>query len=306
MALAGIAVGRWKKIPVAVDMAEVYPLGLRDNWKYDRMKWGDIFVRNPFLADIVERITIRFADHIFAVSPEAREWFLKRGISSNKITEVGNTPDLARFDPDSVGRRGSQPGGNFHLIFVGIFAGDRGLKLALSAMRKVTAQRADIFLTIVGDGKMRGEIERMVIDLGLENNVRLTGWIENRLIPSLIAEADVGLLPFLPCEHIHITLSNKLFDYMAMGIPVLAADTRSLKRVVGETGCGITFKAGSEQNLAEKILLMYANPELRKECSDNGRESALRLYNWGKDERRLLDAISRVCSKPEQSLATST
>ena len=224
-----------------------------------------------------------------AVSPEAREWFLKRGVAPDKITEVGNTPDLSRFDPVGAKERPPQSAQEkFHLIFVGIFAGDRGLKLTLSAMHRVIARREDIFLTIVGDGKMRGEIERMVGDLGLENNVRLTGWIENRMVPSLIADADVGLLPFLPCEHIHITLPNKLFDYMAMGIPVLAADTRSLKRVVGETGCGITFKAGSEEDLADKILMMYRDPELRDRCSGNGRDVALKRYNWDEDGKRLL------------------
>jgi glycosyltransferase involved in cell wall biosynthesis len=291
MALGGLTVGKMRKIPVAIDMAEVYPLGLRDNWKYDQMKWSDIFVRNPFFADIVEKITLKFADYIFVVSPEAREYFLRRNFSDEKITEVGNTPDLTRFDPRAAtGAKNTVHPGAFQIIFVG----DRGLNLSLSAMEDVIRRQPAIHLTIVGDGPMRGEIERQRQQLGLENNVRLTGWIENRLVPSFIAQADLGLLPFLPCEHIHTTLPNKLFDYMAMGVPVLAADTQSLKRVVSETGCGITFRAGSEQDLADKILTMYEDSELRKKCSRNGRAFTLRKYNWGEDSGRLLGAIATL------------
>ena len=306
MALAGIAIGRFKRIPVAIDMAEVYPLGLRSNWQYNRMKPWDILVRNPFFADIVERITIEFANHIFVVSSEAKNRFLERGVSSESITLIGNTPNLELFNANISERCEKKlPRGAFNIVFVGIFTGNRGLKLAVSAMREVVRTSNKIHLTLVGNGWMYEELEKMVKLLGLEENIHFTGWIDNQLIPSIMADVDVGLLPFLPCEHIHITLPNKLFDYMAMGVPVLAADTRSLKRVVNETGCGITFKAGSEKDLADKILLMHADSELRRKCSEKGKKFSLKKYNWEKDGKRLLDAISRVCSKPEENLATS-
>ena len=76
-------------------------------------------------------------------------------------------------------------------------------------------------------------------------------------------------------------------------------------RIVSETGCGITFKAGSKKDLAEKILLLHGNPALRRRCAEKGKEFSLREYNWEKDGKRLLDAISRVCSESEEGLATS-
>ena len=306
LALAGIAIGRTLGIPVQVDMAEIYPLGLRSNWKYNRMTVTDLFVRNPYFADAVEWFTVRLTDHIFSVSLEAREWFLQKGVSPGRITEVGNTPDLERFDPNVAKKdQPKLPHGAFNIIFVGIFTGNRGLKLAVSAMAEVVRKQADVHLTFVGDGWIRGEIEELVEQLGLKENVHFTGWIDNPLVPSFIAEADLGLLPFLPCEHIHVTLPNKLFDYMAMGLPVLAADTRSLKRVLNETECGITFKAASREELAAKILIMHDDVELRRRCAANGRKFALKKYNWGKDAENLLAAISRLDPKSEGAFAVS-
>ena len=56
--------------------------------------------------------------------------------------------------------------------------------------------------------------------------------------------ASIGILPFLATEHINITLANKLFDYMASALPIVASDVVPMRRVLSETEAGVLFPAG--------------------------------------------------------------
>jgi glycosyltransferase involved in cell wall biosynthesis len=96
---------------------------------------------------------------------------------------------------------------------------------------------------IVGEGQMRAPLAARVQRLGVSDSVRLPGFIGHDRLPDLIVRADAGVLPFHACPHINATLANKLFEYMALALPVIVSDVPPMLRVLAETSCG-RFRSG--------------------------------------------------------------
>ena len=103
--------------------------------------------------------------------------------------------------------------------------------------------------------------------------------------------AQVGLLPFLDCAHIRITLANKLFDYMAAGLPVVAVDVPPMRRILDESGAGLLFPPGDVPALAQRIVALLCDSQLRRSCGTRGRAAVQRKYRWSVDERAFLTAL---------------
>jgi glycosyltransferase involved in cell wall biosynthesis len=106
-----------------------------------------------------------------------------------------------------------------------------------------------------------------------------------------IRNCDVGIIPHFVTPHVDTTIPNKLFDYMGCGLPVIASDSRPMKRVLEQERAGITFKSGDAADLANAVL------QIRDSAVDygsNGMAAVRNKYSWSNDEKRLLDAVQQV------------
>jgi glycosyltransferase involved in cell wall biosynthesis len=293
LALTVAWVGRWLGLPVDYDMAEVYPEFLRSLWAVDEMRWTDYLVRNPRAAEWLERRALKRMQTVFVVSEEARDRCLSLGMAPDRVVVVGNTPE----DLEAIAAPRSLPPdlrpwqGRPVALFVGILIADRGVRQAVEAMRLVRREVPDAALVIVGDGPERPRIESMVRELGLEENVAVLGWRPHETLGGYYQHAQVGLLPFLDCTHIRITLANKLFDYMAAGLPVVAVDVPPMRRILEESGAGLLFPPGDVPALARCIVSVLRDTEMGRAYGARGRTAVERKYRWSVDERAFLAAI---------------
>src|SRR5690606_5466529 len=101
------------------------------------------------------------------------------------------------------------------------------------------------------------------------------------------------VIPHFSNDSWNSTIPNKLFDYMAAGIPVLTADARPAARVVRQSGCGGVFESGNADAMARAIASL-ADPKFRRRCGANGRQAIQDRYNWEIDAQRLLEAVEKV------------
>jgi len=102
LAPLALVVARARGIPVVLDMAECYPEMLRARWKFGGATPVDALVRNPWLADILERATTRRVDHTLVMVEESRDRLLALGVSGDRVTIVSNTPVLSRLNATSL------------------------------------------------------------------------------------------------------------------------------------------------------------------------------------------------------------
>lgn len=292
VALAAVAASRLCGVPVVLDMAECYPELLRAVWKFEPVKILNAFVRNPILADLIERITLHSVNHTLVVVEEARERLIQLGIDKVAISLVSNTPHPDRFAEAPASFPGSLEvqRGKFILMYVGFVNYSRGLDIIVQALSRFVEDTKRVHLVLVGSGNAVTHLKDLVRRLQLEAFVSFEGWVENSLIPKYIASADVCLIPHRKCTHWDNTIPNKLFDYMAASKPVLASDVTPMKRIVSQVQCGLIYK-DDDPNDCFAQLLKLKDETFRKSLGDRGVQAVAECYNWGMDAPRLMRGL---------------
>jgi glycosyltransferase involved in cell wall biosynthesis len=296
LAPLGAWIARRVGCPLIIDMAEPYPEALRSNWLFDNLGGLDHLTRNPRLADAVERWVVAPGPRTIVVSQEAGERLERVGLPAGRWTLVGNTPDLPRTRQQA--KQPAEIPESFRdrkiLIFTGILVGDRGVEVALRGLKQLQASTPDRFgLLVIGDGPARSQLEAEARTLGVDTHVSFMGWIPHDDLPAYWARAEIGILPFHACTHIDTTLANKLFDYMAVGLPVVTSDARPMARVLRETGAGLTFAAGNPDSFARAVRTIADDPDRAGEMRRGALEASDRTYNWARDAEHLLEAVEQ-------------
>jgi glycosyltransferase involved in cell wall biosynthesis len=296
LALPAGLIGNALGIPVVLDMAENYPAALI---AYQNRFYKPFLFRNGWLPKAYERVALRLVTHTFVVAEEQRQRLYHQGVGRHRITLVGNTPELAAFAPNGHTSRHATPGAPSPLtvLYVGKLDAHRGVDLLIRAMSTVVKKFETARLILVGDGTQTTRLQELTGALGLDAVVTFAGWVRFHDIPAYIENSTVCLIPHLKSEHTDTTLPNKLFDYMAFGKPVIASDCTPLKRIVEETGCGLTFRSGDVSDLARALVEVLSDPH-RAQKGLNGKQAVMEQYNWERDAGTFLKTIHACAAAP--------
>lgn len=294
MSLAAIFVGKMHKIPVILDMAECYPELIRLIWKFEPFKVLNLFVRNPFIADIVESISLKSANHILAMVEESKNRLINKGILTEKITIVSNTPVLKRFQDAKASFPGmlAKHRGKLILLYVGLLNYSRGLDTVLESLKLFREVNNNFFLVLLGTGNAKEYLQKLANKLKVDKYVGFEGWVDNKLVPEYVASSDICLVSHHKCSHWDNTIPNKLFDYMAAGKPVLVSDVTPMKRIVQETGSGLIYKDYDKEAFVSQLIKLQ-DRELRFKLGQNGVKAVQEYYNWDNDSARMLNSLNR-------------
>ena len=295
-------VARRLGVPVILDMAENYPAMIRAIWRTGFQKPTDILVRNPSIVAAVERWCVRRMDHILVVVEESRDRLVRMGVPPERITIVSNTPPLARAPEPAATSRNRAAGAPLRVVYLGNIEPPRGLHTLVEAIAICRARGVNIHATLIGKGCARPQLERLAQELDVADAVEFRGWVEDAT--AILPRFDVGAIPYIADESWDTTIPNKLFDYMAAGLAVLASDMAPVRRIVTETGCGEIARANDPASLAH-ALTRLADPERRRRCARAGRIAVEHRFHWDIDARRLLDAVEMVAAsaKPRHAEA---
>ncbi len=291
LAPLAIVIGRYLGIPVLLDMAENYPAMMSSIFASGVAKPIDFIVRNPRVVRMVERWVLKRVDQILVVVEESRDRLVALGVDEDRITLVSNTPPLARVTTAS---KEISSDGSLHLVYLGLLEAPRGLGIVLDALAICRENDLAVQLTVVGEGRERAQLEHKAASLGLLGTiVKFRGFLPNDEALMVVAKADVGLVPHHATESWNSTIPNKLFDYMAAGLPVLSSDARPCARVVGESMAGLVYEHDSADALFRAIRTI-ADPSRRERMSANGPVAIREKFSWEHDSVRLLEAINGV------------
>jgi len=292
LALSAIGAARALGIPCVLDMAECYPEMLRCTWRFEGPSIKNFFLRNPRLADMVERVALRYLDQIWVMIEESMTRLLEMGVPERKIRIVSNTPSVSRFELQ--GEKETKEGDiGLHVVYVGLLNPSRGLDTAIRAAAIYGEENPAFLLSIAGSGKAEHDFRNLAGELGIREQVKFLGWIDNEDVPVLLSRADVGIVPHHKCRHWDTTIPNKLFDYMAAGLPLIVSDASPMKRIVEETGCGISYHANDVEGLVDAFRRL-ADSKFRSALGERGRSAVVDEYNWRRDEDVLLSSIENL------------
>ncbi len=212
---------------------------------------------NPRWRTLVAEALTR-ADAVVASSRDVRTRVLELGVAPQRIWDIPQGVDCARFAPPAV-RRGGK--GGWRLLYAGRFDAKKGIAVLLDALHLLCQHRGDVSLKLVGASSDSGNGEafrQQAERLGLAERVEFCParpWSE---MPTVMAEPDVFVLPSF-----YDSFGIVLIEAMACGVPVVATRCGGPEQLVDD-GVGRLAEVGDAASLAaaiEDVLTHYADFE---------------------------------------------
>ena len=214
---------------------------------------------------------------------------ISRRFPPQKTRVVRNYPPLSVLEWVSEERRPYE--GNYTLIYTGGWTDHRGIYQIVQALGYVGTPQVQ--LTLLGS-RIHPHIEEAARRLPGYARVKYVGRVPYREMFRYLNEAAVGLVCNQPLYDYQRAQPNKLFEYMAAGLPVIASNFDTWREIVEGNRCGVTVDPTSPCRIAIAIDDLLARPEDRRMMGRNGRRAIRTQYNWERESRALLDLYKEV------------
>ena len=234
-----------------------------------------------FLGTYLEKATIKNSSKVITINKKLAEFVTKLGADKEKTCVIGAGIDLARFNPKLDGYEVRKTYGikkeDLVLFFMGWLYHFAGLKEVAIELSKITDEEPNIKLLIVGDGDAFDDLQKIMEEYHLDNQVILTNKQPYEKIPEFLAAADICLLPAYPMEKtMQDIVPIKMYEYMAMGKPVIATRLAGVMNEFGEDH-GVIY-VDKPEDVLKKAVELIENGTL-KEHGLKARRFVER-YNW--------------------------
>jgi glycosyltransferase involved in cell wall biosynthesis len=221
----------------------------------------------------------RDVNHLILVTEEAKDYYIHNyDIVPDKITVLPNYISLERFGMFTPGNDSES---ELSKKFTIVYFGDTGLRrgtMTILESAEILGNNTNIHFLIIGSSREQHYLENTAKDKQL-TNVTFTGWIPVAEAIKYINISKVGLCPFLRNIHHDTTYANKMFQYMALGKPVIVSNCTSQTNFVNKETCGLVFEAGNSHDLSDQIIKL-TDKWLYEQLSSNARSCVNNKYNW--------------------------
>jgi glycosyltransferase involved in cell wall biosynthesis len=223
-----------------------------------------------------------------------------------KIEVIPNAPDETYFYSSETSQNANRQDGNT-ILFVGSIGKRKGIFDLLNAIPIVIKDWEAARFIFLGEEEIAGEKER-VLQICRQNNLRehvfFAGWVTGDEKRRFYQQADIFTLP----SHAE-NLPYSLLEAMAVGLPVVTTPVGGIPELVEDGREGFLIQPGDDQELAERILYLLRNPQLREELGRNARWRIQKQYSPEKIAEQwavLYGALSQGLKRNSQQMAGST
>jgi glycosyltransferase involved in cell wall biosynthesis len=248
----------------------------------------------PALARRIETRAYRDCDVLIAISEPLKALLVERcGVDPAKILVVPNAVELDRFDPSLNGRE--RFFAELTLGFVGGLIAWQGLDLLLEALATLRAEGIVIGLAVIGDGAMLAPWRERAAALGIADKVVFTGQVAGTEVGAMLARCDLGysgprVMAIGSMYHSPI----KLYEYMAQGLPVLAASFDDARKLIAGRGTGFLFAPGDGADLRRTLHDVHAHQAQLSQMGAAARALVAAEHSWPARVRDMIPAIGSV------------
>jgi glycosyltransferase involved in cell wall biosynthesis len=257
------------------------------------------------LAERIELANLHGADLVVVVSDPMREELLGRGVDPGKILVNPNGVDPEVYSPDVDGRevrRRFGLEGKVVIGFIGTFGPWHGADVLATAFARLVERRPDLAssvrLLMIGDGPTMPETRRRIRDGGVENFTVFAGRTAQTEGPAHLAACDVLASPHVPNPDgtPFFGSPTKLFEYMAMGKPIVASDLDQIGEVLDHDETAWLVRPGDPDDLAMGIATLVDDPVRAARLGRAARERAVSRHTWRAHTERIVEALRDRCA----------
>ena len=252
------------------------------------------FMAYKRLARRMEIAAYRSADAVVCVSNALRRIVTEIAqVPESKCLTIPNGVDTDRFDPQVVDQL--RLSDHFTVGYVGALIPWQGLNHMLYALSQVRKDGLNVHLVVVGDGSAKADLTALVQHLHLQSAVTFTGQVPWQDVPRYIAGFDVcfsGQQMMQIGAMYHSPL--KLYEYLAMGKPVIASSFEDATRLIDEGINGFLFNPADEESLTRAIIAAHAVIGTRAPFNASIRDHIVSHHSWLARTEELLSGLQAL------------
>lgn len=203
------------------------------------------------------------------------------------LTTLLNLPDISHFNPYiNLNRTGNE------IFYIGAVTEERGLSVTLESLKILKERKVDFFMHFIGRIPNESQLHEQIE--GIENNIKFYGRMDSKKGFEISKNCAVGLSVLKPIKNYVGSYSTKIFEYMAIALPVITSNFQLYKDVVEKYNCGFCIDPFSSVELADKIEELITNPNLVQRLGSNGLEAVNKNYNWSDEKNKLMKLYQQI------------
>ncbi len=183
--------------------------------------------------------------------------------------------------------------GIFWIVHEGRMLFDRGLKLIIEVARKL--DHPNIKFLIIGNLAKAEEryFQNTTSQYQIQDKFHITGFLPYQEVPLWLKKGKVGLT-FMLSDNAKTTISNKFFNYIRFGIPILSLHHPIIDDIIAEYEVGYVFDKNEAKEIAIQIKELYDNQKLWSKLKTNAEKAFKTTFNWKNMEQRLISAYYSI------------
>ena len=251
--------------------------------------WGSDILIDPKKSIITKyfvKYALKKADLITADSVSLIKAIRRLGVDGEKIKLIIHGVDLRLFHPvedNEIYKKELHIPEDYQIVI-----STRNLKpvydigTLIKAIPYVINKYPNTYFLIIGEGILKHQLEEMVYKLGVAKNVRFVGLVPNRKIPTFLKASDIYVSTSLSD-----TRSVSMLEAMACGLPIVTTDLEANKECIKNGIGGYLIPKKNYKVLAEKIIYLLGNKDIRKRFGVINRKYVEREGNYEKEMRKM-------------------
>jgi glycosyltransferase involved in cell wall biosynthesis len=239
---------------------------------------------------LVERRAAAVADAVVTVHEPYRAELARRGVPADRLTVVMNSLDESHLPPPASPDRTS-----FRVVYHGTITPPYGVDLLCHAAAEVAREVPSLRLELYGEGDALPAVRALAEEHGFADRLHASGRsLPHREVLERVAGTSVGVVPNRPTRLGRFALSSKLFEYVALGIPVVAADLPTLRAHFSADEVRF-FRAGDPLALAQALADVAADPVAARKRAEAARRR-YESYRWRGNASRYVELLDTLVS----------
>ncbi|AGK98031.1 glycosyltransferase family 4 protein [Clostridium pasteurianum] len=199
-------------------------------------------------------------------------------VADDKIWVVPNGVDSKGFDFEFNPlefRRNYALDDEKIIFFIGRHVFEKGIQLLIDAAPRIIAEYSKAKFVIAGTGPMTEELKYKVKQIGLENKILFSGYMNNEIKSKLYRVANIAVFPSL-----YEPFGIVALEAMAAGCPIVVSDTGGLSELVKHRVNGMKMINGLVESLKDNVLALLQDNELCERIKEKAKESVKEKYTW--------------------------
>jgi glycosyltransferase involved in cell wall biosynthesis len=228
---------------------------------HEKEKW---YKRYMFL--FLEKLAASWADHLIFISSPLIEWAKKENLIKQNYSKIYSGIELDKFDTNKNKKELKQ---KFNISSNAFVVGEvaklwdgKGHITILKAAKLLKNKITDLKILFVGEGNLRPILEKKIKEYDLENIVEITGFMND--VTEITSVMDIALL-ISDFEG----MGRVILEAMACKIPVIGTKVGGIVDLIQNEKTGLLISPNNPKILADKILFLYNNPEIRQNLIKN-------------------------------------